>query len=197
MTKIQNLKIRKNKAFTLVEVLTVVFLGALIIIAAYGVFLASYQSYKKNTESAELTQNARIALERMSREIRQSQEIVVPQVMPPAGGATQNIIEFQDGHTTFSSPSPDPNCSIQYIEYTYSNNNLTRKLTQYRDPGQANICVKKDTPGRIPNTVSEEIKAENIKNLQFWGSNSLITIYIEVSDGKTTYKFETQVSPRN
>ena len=192
--KIKNLKNRK--AFTLVEILTVVFLGSIIIMAAYTVYLASYKSYKKNTESAELTQNARIALERMSREIRQAQDIIDPLSMPPsADSPTQNIIVFQDGHTIFSTPSPDSTCFIQYIEYTISNNNLNRTIIQYRDKVN-NMCVKYD-PLIIPVRLSSEIKAEKLKTLKFWGTNSLITIFIEVTDNKSTYQFETQTSPRN
>lgn len=198
---IKNFKNMKNrKAFTLVEILTVVVLGAIIISAAYGVYLASYKSYKYNSESAELTQNARIALERMSREIRQAQEIINPQTMPPtADSPTQNIIVFQDGHTIFSTPSPDPTCAIQYIEYTISNNNLIRTIIQYKDPLQGNLCVKYNpaNPQLTVNRLPEEIKAENIKTLKFFGSNTLITIFIEVTDGKINYKFQTQTSPRN
>ena len=191
----KNKNLKNRKAFTLVEILTVVFLGTIIIMAAYTVYLASYKSYKKNTESAELTQNARIALERMSREIRQAQDIIDPLYMPPsADSPTQNIIVFQDGHTIFSTPSPDPTCFVQYIEYTISNNNLTRTIIQYRD--EDDMCVKYN-PLIIPVRRSSEIKAEKLKTLKFWGTNSLITIYLEVTDGKSTYQFETQTSPRN
>lgn len=196
----QNLKTKKSKSFTLLEILTVVFLGAIIIMAAYSVYLASYKSYKKNIASSELTQNARIALERMSREIRQAQDIINPLSMPPtADSPTQNIIVFQDGHTIFSIPSPDPDCFVQYIEYTISNGNLTRTIIQYKDPAQGNLCVKYDPLNLqlTTNRLSSEIKAEKLKTLKFWGSNSLITIFIEVSDEKSTYQFETQTSPRN
>ena len=57
---------KKSKSFTLVEILTVVFLGTIIILAAYSVYAASYGSYKRNSASSELTQNARIALELLS-----------------------------------------------------------------------------------------------------------------------------------
>jgi prepilin-type N-terminal cleavage/methylation domain-containing protein len=196
----KNKRLKNRKAFTLVEILTVVLLGSLIIMAAYTVYLASYKSYKKNTESSELTQNARIALERMSREIRQAQDIIDPLSMPPsADSPTQNIIVFQDGHTIFSTPSPDPTCSIQYIEYTISNGNLTRTIIQYKDPLQSNMCVKYDplNPQLITYRLPLEIKAEKLKTLKFWGTNSLITIYIEDTDNQSTYQFETQTSPRN
>src|SRR3989304_6475200 len=92
-----NSKIRKFKrAFTLVEILTAVFLGSIIIIAAYSVYLMSYKSYQRHAASAELTQNARIALERMTREIRQAKDITT--ILPADAGGAPSAIQFQDGH---------------------------------------------------------------------------------------------------
>lgn len=97
-----------KKAFTLVEILTVVFLGTLIIMAAYEVYLMSYKSYKRNSQSAELTQNARIAMERFSRDIRQAEEIVTVLPADPSAGAPPSEIKFQDGHTIYATPTPTP-----------------------------------------------------------------------------------------
>lgn len=189
-----------QSGFTLLEILMAVFLGMILIIAGYSVYLASYKSYKYNSESAELTQNARVALERMSREIRQSQEIIIPATLPPdENSPTQNTIVFQDGHTVFSTPSPDPNCAIQYIRYTISSGNLTRTIIQYKDPTQGNICVQYNpaNPAITTNELPEEIKAEKLSQLKFWGTSSLVSIFVETTNGETTEQFLTQTSPRN
>lgn len=176
-------KLHKNrkKAFTLIEIITVVFLGTIIITAAYAVYLASYQSYNRNSESAGLTQNARIALERMSREIRQTNEIV-PSVPP-----TTSQIFFQDGHYT---------SKIQYINYYRSGTDLYRKTYHYYLAGLADDWVLHTTPSALKQEDTPQLIAQNISNLEFIGDNPMI-IKITVSNGTITYKFETQINPRN
>jgi len=178
-----NSKIRKFKrAFTLVEILTAVFLGSIIIIAAYSVYLMSYKSYQRHAASAELTQNARIALERMTREVRQTGEILT---------TAPTEIKFQDGHI----PS-----QIQYLTYYLSGTDLHRKLSYYYCSNDSLTKVKWSTPC-APYTLQEEIdsdnvKAEKITSLQFVGT-PVITINLTVSDGNISYQFETKTLARN
>lgn len=178
----------KSKSFTLVEVLTVVFLGALIIIAGYSVFLASYQSYKKNTESAELTQNARIALERISREIRQTNQII------PENPPTTSSIKFRDGHTL---------TPIQYIEY-YKNESkdLYRSTSHCALNLTPNTWIDCTDEGAIEARDNYFIIAQNIGSLDFIPNPtnpSLITIKISVSNlnNSKTFNFETITEARN
>lgn len=201
---------KTKKAFTLVEILTVVFLATLIIIAAYTIYLISYKSYKKNTASAELTQNARIALERMSRDIRQATEILTDLPEDPEAGTPPQEIKFQDGHNMLAGGQ------IQYIRYYLKAPDppdpehpnifdLYRKVTHYAfgdstDPNWvlwSTLDANGLSPHEYPNSdQSDQIKAEKISTLQFWGTN-VITINLEVSDGTTTYNFQTKSLGRN
>ena len=187
MTKYQNSKIIKNKGFTLVEVITVVFLGSVIIMAAYAVYLASYKSYKNNTEIAELTQNARIALERTSREIRQTKEII-------ASPSSAEII-FQDGHNT---------TPIQYIDYYQSGTDLNRRLNHYYFDLTPDVWEEETATS--PNGPLQkyegtpQIVAQEIQKVEFTRdplNQSIVTIYIEVTNGAKTYQFETKTTARN
>lgn len=184
MTKYQN---KKSKGFTLVEVLTVVFLGSIIIMTAYAVYLASYKSYKKNSESGELTQNARVALERVSREIRQTNEII--------SSSPSAEITFQDGHNT---------TQVQYIDYYQSGTDLYRRVNHYYF--DLTPAVWEESTATSPSGPlrkfegTPQIVAQKIKTIQFSRgpvNQSIVTIYIEVTDGSRTYQFETKTTGRN
>ncbi|KKQ90293.1 MAG: hypothetical protein UT15_C0016G0005 [Berkelbacteria bacterium GW2011_GWA1_39_10] len=208
---ITKFKIKKQKnGFTLVEILTVVFLATLIIIAAYTVFVMSYKSYQKNTANSELTQNARIALERMSREIRQAVSIETTLPIDPSAGTPASELKFQDGHDFWptpipsSSPTPTPTPSasvspstgkIQYITYYLSGTDLHRKKSHYAftDAPDTWLAIGSLAP---EHTDLDEIKAQNISSLQFWG-NKAITINTTASNGSSSYTFETISYGRN
>ena len=192
MKKFQNSK----RSFTLVEMLTVVFLASLIIIAAYSVYLISYKAYQRNSASSELTQNARIALERMSRDIRQAIEVLTALPADPESSTPPSALKFQDGHNVWPAGG-----QIQYIEYYLAGTDLHRKLTHYAFPANPDDWVlwsTLDGEGTSPTeyTDSDQVKAENVTSLQFWGEET-ITINLEVSNGTITYPFQTKVLGRN
>ena len=191
----RNIK-EKSNAFTLVEILTVVFLGALIILAAYTAYLISYKSYHRNSQSAELTQNGRIALERMTRDLRQAVELVTVLPENPGVGAPPAEIKFQDGHDYWPTTG-----KIQYITYYLSGTDLYRKVSHYAFPSYPDDWVLWSTTGSegtLPTEYTDlnQIKAQNISQLQFWGEDVII-ISFDVSDGTSTYSFETKVLGRN
>jgi prepilin-type N-terminal cleavage/methylation domain-containing protein len=214
MKKIRNPKseIRKKKAFTLIEILAVIFMSAIIATAGYTIYSMSYQSYKRNMASAELTQNARIALERMTRDIRQAVEILTKLPADPDSGTPPSELKFQDGHnfwpTGVTSPTPSPSPSgqavgkIQYVTYYLSGTDLHRKLSHFAFGGPTDnnwVLWSTIAPGGekpTEYTDLDQIKAERVTSLQFWGEET-ITINLAVSDGTTTYPFQTQVLGRN
>lgn len=94
--------IPKNQArsfiagFTLVEVIIAVSISFLIISVIGSVVIVGQNSYMRGGNSAEITQNARVVLGRLSREIRQSQKIIT--LLPVENINPAVEIEFQDGH---------------------------------------------------------------------------------------------------
>lgn len=187
MFKIKMLQIQKRKSFTLIELIIVVFIGTLIILATYSVYQASYLSYKKNYSAAELTQNARIALERTSRELRQTNEIL--ENVPP----TTSEIKFQNGHVT----DPSTNHAIQYIRYYRNGTDLYRQTSHYYLTGYSDDWVLWSTPDAIEEQDLPEIKAQNISDFQFILNGSIVTIDVIVADDRSTYSFETKTLGRN
>jgi prepilin-type N-terminal cleavage/methylation domain-containing protein len=64
-----------DKGFTLVEILVASFIALLVIAAAIGVFVSTVSGEKKVAQLKTVEDNARYAMETMSREIRMAHEI--------------------------------------------------------------------------------------------------------------------------
>jgi len=89
-------KLFKQKGFSLAEMTIVTAILALIISTVYLAYVLNQRVYLAGENVAEITQNGRVILERMTREIRQAKEIVTE--LPE-----ENEIIFQDGHLSLVS----------------------------------------------------------------------------------------------
>lgn len=86
-----------QKGFTLTELLLVISLFLIVTGAISGINLLSHRAYREGEASTEITQNGRVILERMIREIRQTKEIIIE--LPEEEIDPPEEIRFQDGHT--------------------------------------------------------------------------------------------------
>ena len=68
--------LNSKSGFSLAEMIVAIGVSILLIGAVYTVYSLSQKSFKIGTQKAELDQNARVAMERMSREIRKTEEIL-------------------------------------------------------------------------------------------------------------------------
>jgi len=89
-------KFTNQKGITLVEIIIAVAISSLVILIVYSMFLTGKEAYQKGEANAEVLQNGRVSLERMTREIRQAQDVVTDLTSPA------DQIEFHDGHLTFA-----------------------------------------------------------------------------------------------
>jgi prepilin-type N-terminal cleavage/methylation domain-containing protein len=167
----------KNKGFTLIEVIVVVFLSVMILGILYNILLLTQKARKSGDIHLELIQNGRIILDRISRELRQSETIIteIPQINNDPELAPPAEIEFQDGH--------DLN-DIQYIRYFMNNNQLFRqkKIYFFSDSTSTHVIWNAlDLNNNPPSyeVTEERIIAEYIQNIKFWGEKLIfIDIYL-------------------
>lgn len=89
-------KINNSAGFTLTELLVVISLIVIITSAMSGINLLSQRAYREGEVMTEITQNGRVILERMAREIRQIREIITE--LPEDNINPSEEIIFQDGH---------------------------------------------------------------------------------------------------
>ena len=87
-----------TKGFTLIESVMALIIFLLIVVVLYSVYLFNQDAYREGEKAAEITQNGRVILERITREIRQAKEIVTPLPQIDQGASNPSEIEFQDGH---------------------------------------------------------------------------------------------------
>lgn len=90
------MKDKRNKGFTLVEVLIATFITASLIITIYSVYAFHQKVYRFGEDVGEVIQNGRVILERLTRELRQADEIVTSLKDTQDQASTE--IEFKEGH---------------------------------------------------------------------------------------------------
>lgn len=89
-------KEKLNKGFTLTEIIIVAAIFTIIVVTIFTAVTYSQKSYVLGGNVAEIIQNSRVIIERMSREIRQAKKIITS--LPEENVDPPSEIKFQDGH---------------------------------------------------------------------------------------------------
>ncbi|MFH1582776.1 MAG: prepilin-type N-terminal cleavage/methylation domain-containing protein [Candidatus Falkowbacteria bacterium] len=189
--------------FTLPEIMVSLVIFVMVILLTGSIFSLSQKSYKKSSDLAELTQNNRVYLDRLSRELRQSVNIITtlpPTDDDPANPAADQII-FQDGHDS---------SLITYLRYYLDGTNLMRKHSAYSfdvdpdnpldtDPSTYVYYNSLDLGDSLPNEIilEDRIIGEYFDQIKFWGSNSLINTYLKLTKNTNTFEIGTSAYSRN
>ncbi len=197
-----------SKGFTLMEVLVAMAIFIVAVVLIFGIYFTSQKFYQRTEIKAEILQNARVVLERITRELRQTQDIitVLPQVSDNPSNPPINEIEFQDGH--FPSPYASLGSDYYYIRYyvsdetgeinrqykVYCFDNCQTCSTYFRwndtqvvdgVTTQAHSCVLED-----------RVVGEFVKEIKFWGAG-VINISLKLEKGNEEIDFQTNVFGRN
>ncbi|MDD5750342.1 MAG: prepilin-type N-terminal cleavage/methylation domain-containing protein [Candidatus Pacebacteria bacterium] len=197
-----------RKGFTIVEILIVVAIFSLMAALIFNVFILSQKFYRKTEDSSELLQNGRIALERISRDLRQASELVtqLPQVPDVPQNPPPSELEFQDGHTP--SPYQDLGSNYYYIRY-YVNPDTSELHRQYRvycyDSCAACSGYYRWNDSKMeggddlhtqPCDLEDKVVAEYVRSLQFWGLGT-VNISLSLNKGGQTVDLQTGILGRN
>jgi len=188
--------IKKNTAgFTLLEITVSVSMFAVIIILVSNIFLVTQRAYNKNSDIAELTQNARVSLDRISRELRQSANIItaLPITDADPNNPPVNQISFQDGHEI---------SQTTYLRYYLDGTNLMREHKAYYFSQEPSVYVAYnalDQGGAPPleTIIDDRITGEYFTELEFWGANGLINVSLSLAKNQNIFSLETSVYSRN
>lgn len=167
----------------------------IIIILVNTMYSTAQKTYNKNSNQAELTQNARVALDRLSRELRQSTDIIteLPPTEDDPNNPPANQIFFQDGHDT---------SQITYLLYSLDGANLRRQNKAYYFPSSPSIYVLHNSVDQyddppVETIISDQVVGEYFNSLEFWGSNGLINIGVGLEKNQNSFNLGTSIYSRN
>jgi prepilin-type N-terminal cleavage/methylation domain-containing protein len=182
----------KNKGFTLTELLITITILALISGAVYAGFTLSQKAYRESEISAEITQNGRVILERMNREVHQAKEIAGD--FPEDKGSAEDEIMFEDGHITDS---------YHYIHYFKTGDTIEREVVGYyfSGDGSQSLVPWNAVPPAGQTLLAktlEEAKTigEWVSDLKIWGTK-IINIALSLEKKDKSLYLETKISGRN
>lgn len=167
---------KEKNSFTLVEVLIATFIVTSLIIAIYSVYTFHQKVYRVGEDIGEVVQNGRVILERLTRELRQADEIVT------SFGDTQenavNEIEFEDGHLSLINETG--NCQSS------TSNTITLAATASSVDGYYNGAFVKIISGPGEDQIKEI--------LEYDGSTKVATIrgtWENLPTSSSVYKIDT------
>ena len=177
---------KNKKGFTLTEIVSVIGLMLLITVMIYNILNISQRSFAIGDRRMEVVQNARIFLDRLTRELRQTPEVVTPLPVtkteisfpPPAE------IIFQDGHGL---------ADIEYLRYFLDGNLLRRQRLVYYFPSEPDVYVHwnaRDEFGTPPQeeVLEERTIAEYISELKFYGASvTYLEVWVTKNDAATHF----------
>ena len=184
-----------SKGFTMPEIIVSIALFTIAILLVGSMYVLAQRSYNKGSNQGELVQNARVCLDRISREIRQSVDIVttLPETSnDPENPPTEEIF-FQDGHNV---------SQLTYLRYYLNGTDLMRKHTAYYFDGEEETYVAHDSVDINGDPPEELIKKNRIvgeyfNTIQFWGADNLIHISIKFTKNQSNININTSVYSRN
>ena len=184
----------ENSGFTILELLISMAIGVVLIALLLSVYNLSIKSLRSSENRAELSQNSRVIIERLTRDIRQTRDIAT--VLPITGDDEQNPppseIEMRDGHNVEI---------IQYIRYYMVNTDIYRQIKQYyfeSDPDTYVTFDAEDDLGNPPlvNVVEDEQIAEYVSDIGFYGTD-LITVNLDLAKASSQNNTITVIYGRN
>lgn len=194
MSNPKNKNLRLNySGFTLIETLISIIASLLIFIVIIAIFFSGSRSFNLVDDKTEIVQNARVTIDRLVRELRQTNEITttLPETADDPGDPPPSEIEFLNGHTI----SP-----IIYIYYYLDGDELKRSTIAYYcsvDPDEY-VLKNTDCNGQVTSTTTLEdrIIGEYFSSLKFYGDR-LIHIDATLINRGNEFEISTQVYGRN
>jgi len=180
-----------KRAFTLVELLLALMIASLLVSMTAGAYTLFRRTLAQQQTSAELAQNGRVVVDRLSRELRQSPLVVT--VLPDDPSDTSvtqpSEIEFESGHDS----------TMTYYRYYVSNGvlKLDTKYYYYSSAPATHVRYTTASPQPQAAVTSTVDVADRVKSLAFYGDQSVRIVLTTTDGGTQDYKLDTTVLRRN
>lgn len=184
---------RKKPGFTLIEVLVAIIISSILIGITVSVYNLFRKSMLQDQSKADMVQNARISFDRLTRELRQTPDVVTTLPADPTDNSVTQPgeIEFEDGHTQ----------DLTYRRYYVSNGTFKVDTKEYYFSGTPAIRVRWNATGGsgtlTAHVISTQDIADSIQSISFYGTNQIQIILVTVGENNQTFPLRTVVFGRN
>lgn len=181
----------EEDGFTLSELIITLSITMVILILIVSVYILSQRAFRKSQTRYELIQNARVFTDKITRELRQTGEIVTILTETSIGAPSE--IMFQNGHNT---------ATISYIKYYLDSADLKRQELHYYFASDPVTFVKWNADDGFGVTPTESIDedilvGEYANSLSFFGAANIINIKANFSKNGENNYIATKISGRN
>lgn len=182
-------KLSSRAGFSVVEMLVAVFIGMIVVEAAYLFFPLGSRITREGEAQNEIIQDTRITLNRIQRELRQTPTII--DTIPSGEQNAINSVAMENGFLEDEDPEPS------YVRYSKNGDSIYRQKYHFED-GQvpANI-VHYDDPDAIEVEDSNDIFTANVAEFKLYMQNGVIKIYLTLHKAEAEITLFSSVYPRN
>ena len=185
--------------FTLVELLVAIIISSILI----GVTVQTYTLFRKavvqDESRSQLNQNGRVALDRLTREIRLTPELLT---IFPANVADNSVvqpeeIEFQDGYVSVMDTS-----YLTYHRYYLNGTTLELDIKQYYFASQPTVrvdaaSVDSSNNPPISQIISTQAIAQEVSSFNLYGRKPLQIVLTTSDNFNQLYPLRSNVTGRN
>ena len=179
--------------FTLFEILIAMTIGVTLLGVLFSIYNLSNKSLAQGQAEAELTQTSRSLVERITRDVRETQNLAseLPQTKNDPERAPLAELLMEDGHAD----------ALRYIRYYLNGTDLKREIRQYFFAEEPEILVPynaEDEFGNPPaaSVVEDNLVAEYVSEVLFYGQNP-VYVELELEKGSAAHRTRTTLYGRN
>lgn len=188
------IKKQKLSGFTLIEILLAIYIGILIFLAITSLYFLAQKFYRIGSDRLEIVQNGRVTFDRLTRELRQTQEITttLPATKSEPDFPPPSEIQFQDGHQT---------TVVRYYRYYLDGSEFKRQIIVYYFEDEPAVYINwnaTDEEGDPPLSLilEEKLVGEYFSTLQFYGTSET-NIEATLTKDEISTNFKTKIFGRN
>lgn len=181
---------RKQGGFTLIELVVAMAISSVLVVMTVATYTVFRKSIVTDQAKADLSQNARVAMDRISRDLRQTHFIVT--TLPVDSSGTQpGEIEFENDHALVGDSD-----YMSYHRYFIDSTGTLQLQTKYYILNGNKVTYSAGGTATIDSTVPI---ANDMSSLAFYSADgSTIQIVVTTTDGvHQTYQLRTTVRKRN
>jgi prepilin-type N-terminal cleavage/methylation domain-containing protein len=189
------IKNKRKPGFSLVELLVAMVISGILVGLTTSVYSLFRRSLSRDQGTADISQNARIVFDRLSREIRQSPDMSTELPADPSDNTVTQpyAVEFENGHAT----------DLTYRHYFVQNSVLELEQKEYYCLHEPSVRVR-NVPASCSvsdpitaNVLSTTDIADHVQSIAFYGDRVIEAVIITADGNGQTYTLRSFIYRRN